>query len=108
MPAPHKSAFELLAAGGALDNIVQERRRQDAKWGLQSHNPAVWLAIAMEEVGELAQAINETMFDNGPEARALGGYQNMRREAVQAAAVLVSLIEDLDRKHPAEAKGNRT
>lgn len=43
----------------ALDKIVAERRRQDTKWGNQHHPCAVWLAILLEEVGELAEAINE-------------------------------------------------
>jgi hypothetical protein len=42
--------------------------------------------------------VNETWFDNGPAERRKGGYENMRAEAVQVAAVAVSLIECLDRR----------
>ena len=39
-----------------LDEIGWERLRQNRKWGAQTHDPEVWLAILMEEVGEAAQA----------------------------------------------------
>lgn len=80
-----------------LEAIRQERKRQDANWGEQNHDPVVWMAILGEEFGELCQAVNETHFDNGPEERAKGGYENMRREAIQVAAVAVGFLECLDR-----------
>lgn len=83
----------------AILSVMEERGRQDAKWGEQNHEPTVWLGILGEEFGELCQAVNETWFDNGPEERKKGGYENMRAEAVQVAAVAVSLIECLDRRH---------
>lgn len=86
-------------ASSALDAVIAERARQEAKWGQQDHEPALWLGILMEEVGELAQAINETVFDNGAAERAKGGYANMRAEAVQVAAVAVALVEALDRRY---------
>lgn len=92
-----KSAFELLAAGGALEAVAKERERQDAKWGIQDHAHEVWLAILGEEYGELARAILETRFDNGLEAKARGGIANIRKEAVQVAAVAVAMVECLDR-----------
>jgi NTP pyrophosphatase (non-canonical NTP hydrolase) len=83
----------------AISSVIAERARQDAKWGQQNHDPVYWLGILGEEFGELCQAINETVFDNGPEERAKGGYANMRAEAVQVAAVAVAFVEMLDRKY---------
>lgn len=83
----------------ALINVMEERERQDEKWGEQNHDPAVWISILGEEFGELCQAVNETWFDNGPEERQKGGYENMRREAIQVAAVAVALVEYLDRRY---------
>ncbi|MBP3037958.1 MazG-like family protein [Bacillaceae bacterium Marseille-Q3522] len=80
-------------------SVINERHRQDEKWGEQNHNAPVWLGILGEEFGELCQAVNETWFDNGPEARKKGGYENMRAEAIQVAAVAVSFVECLDRKY---------
>ena len=83
-----------LTALTAARSIDEERDRQDAKWGVQNHTPEWWLAILMEEVGELAQAILETHFDNGTN---LGGTVNIRNEAVQCAAVAMAMIECIDR-----------
>ena len=77
-----------------LCSVMQERYRQDKKWGVQNHSAEWWLAILMEEVGELAQAILETHFDNGTD---LGGIDNIRKEAVQCAAVAIAMLECLDR-----------
>ena len=88
-----------LYLSNAMLSVIQERKRQDAKWGEQNHDPTVWLGILGEEFGELCQAVNETWFDNGPEERKKGGYENMRAEAIQVAAVAVSLVECLDRRH---------
>jgi AbrB family looped-hinge helix DNA binding protein len=82
----------------AIGAVISERYRQDAKWGEQNHELQFWMGILMEEVGELAQAVNETVFNNGPEEQAKGGYANMRAEAVQVAAVAVAFVEMLDRR----------
>ncbi|WP_188068627.1 hypothetical protein [Brevibacillus brevis] len=82
----------------AIRSVIEERFRQDAKWGEQNHEAVLWIGILGEEFGELCQAVNETVFNNGPEARAKGGYANMRAEAVQVAAVAVAFIESLDKK----------
>jgi len=81
-----------------MTDIIEERRRQDSKWGVQDNDPVVWLSILGEEFGELAQAINETLFDNGPLERLKGGIANIRREAIQVAAVAMSLVENIDRR----------
>ncbi len=83
----------------SMQDVLAERIRQDAKWGEQNHEPQYWMGILGEEFGELCQAVNETVFNNGTEARRKGGYVNMRAEAVQVAAVAVSFIEMLDRRY---------
>ncbi|MNW53170.1 hypothetical protein D3C74_307210 [compost metagenome] len=83
----------------AIQSVIHERARQDAKWGQQDHEPMAWMGILGEEFGELCEAVNETYFNNGPEARKKGGYENMRTEAVQVAAVAISFIQALDRRY---------
>lgn len=83
----------------AIQSVIQERARQDAKWGEQNHEPMAWMGILGEEFGELCEAVNETHFNNGEEARKKGGYENMRTEAVQVAAVAISFVEALDRRY---------
>lgn len=71
--------------------IIAERDRQDAKWGPQDHSLPEWLAILMEEVGELAAAILGHRFgnDDHPEL-------DWKKEAIQVAAVALSMIEQYD------------
>jgi hypothetical protein len=77
-----------------IQDVIEERIRQDAKWGEQNHFPQFWTGILGEEYGELCQAINETVFENGSDK---GGYENMRREAVHVAAVAIGFLECLER-----------
>lgn len=76
--------------------IDNERNRQDAKWGEQNYPPQLWTGILMEEVGEYAEAVNETVFDNG-KGHIKGGYENMMTELTHVAAVAVGAIECLIR-----------
>lgn len=74
----------------ALNDVLAERSRQDAKWGEQNHDPFVFLAVLMEEVGELSQAALKVRFGGDTPS-------HMRGEAVQVAAVALAIIECLDR-----------
>jgi NTP pyrophosphatase (non-canonical NTP hydrolase) len=76
----------------AVLDTLEERKRQDKKWGEQNHNPFIYLGILMEEVGELAQAILETQFGGSH-----GGWDKVRTEAIHCAAVSIAIIECLDR-----------
>ena len=57
--------------------VKRERERQLEKWGDQVYNDYVWLGIAVEELGEAVQAINETCQED-----------DILKELVQTAAVL--------------------
>lgn len=65
----------------AMQLILAERQRQDAKWGVQRHEPVTWMLIAIEEIGEVSQALLH---------RDRPGYLI---ELVQTAAVLVAWLE---------------
>ena len=70
----------------ALVDILAERMKQDLKWGKDRNlTPFFWLAILVEEVGEVAKAALEVR-DN-----------DIRKEAVHVAAVALAFIENLDR-----------
>ncbi len=81
--------MELLTT--ALQSVLEERRSQDAKWGEQNHIPFIWLGILTEEVGETSEAMLHETF-GGPKA------ENIRKEAVQVAAVALAIVEYLDRR----------
>lgn len=69
-----------------LNSIVDERIRQDEKWGDQSrHPPTFWYAILGEEVGEVANAILHE------DTRAVA------KELIQVAAVAVAWLETMER-----------
>lgn len=63
--------------------VLEERKRQDIKWGEQNHTDLEWLAIVLEEVGECAKAILEK--------------SNLREELVQVVAVIVAWDECRER-----------
>lgn len=70
----------------AIYKIELEREAQDKKWGFPQRNTyCEWSSILTEEVGELAKELNELNFSLGDRAR-------MRAEAVQVAAVAISIL----------------
>ena len=79
-----------------LAEVLQERERQQVKWGEQDHDPAVWLMILGEEVGEVNNAALEHLMGNLPD---LSAY---REELIQVAAVAVQAVENLDKRAEGE------
>lgn len=73
---------------GILGEVAEERDNQDDKWGEVATRLTAtadrWHTILSEEVGEVADAINE------------GDVTGMRAELIQVAAVAVATIEALD------------
>lgn len=87
------SAFTMITySGRVLDEVSDERRRQDAKWGQQNHDPFRYLAILTEEVGEAAQAAVQADMEPGGKT-----WDDYRQELIQAAAVAVAAVECFDR-----------
>lgn len=67
--------------------ILTERDRQDQKWGYPQKNSfCEWASIIAEEVGELSKELNELNFGRGT-------LNQMEAEAVQVAAVALSILE---------------
>ena len=76
----------------ALEQVRTERKYQDRKWGYpQNNTPFEWISILLEEVGELAEAMNNALL--GPCAN--GKMIDAIEEAVQVAAVATSIVEHL-------------
>lgn len=85
-----------------LNEVGDERFRQDEKWGVQNHIQIAWLAILAEEFGEAAKEVNELHFRPGTETHhSTAVYEaqkaRLREELIQVAAVAVAMIESLDR-----------
>jgi NTP pyrophosphatase (non-canonical NTP hydrolase) len=81
-----------------LREVYAEREAQEKKWGQQNHEPAVYLSILVEEVGEVAQDVNDAMHPNDDGDDEAGCLAAAREELIQVAAVAVGMIEALDRR----------
>lgn len=79
--------------------LYEERQKQDAKFGVQNHEPIIYMSILTEEVGEAAKEANEIHFhglDNyHPDL--VESKARYRKELVQTAAVTIAMIESFDR-----------
>lgn len=77
-----------------LMQVRSEREFQERKFGTQNHAPAFWMPILMEEVGEAARAICESMLagrcttpEISEEDLVRRCWREYRAELVQVAAV---------------------
>ncbi len=77
-----------------LNEIVEERKRQDVKWGEQNHSPIEWCAILGEEVGEVQKAALEEHF--GFKGKK-GDFKPYRQELIQVASVALAMLESIER-----------
>lgn len=64
-----------------LVEVERELQQQDQKWGEQNHPVSKWLAILMEEVGEVAKADLER------------NIEDVKKELIQVAAVAIQAVE---------------
>lgn len=81
-----------------LKKIVEERKRQDAKWGPDRNmHPATWLTILTEETGEVAKEICDSRFYSNEMS------DNYEKELVQVAAVALAALENIH-KYKKEGK----
>jgi hypothetical protein len=88
----------------AFAALLQERLRQDAKWGEQNHDPITWLAILGEEVGEASQnALTARFHQHSPPGCGSAAefredqLRCFRTEMVQVASVALAIVECMDR-----------
>jgi hypothetical protein len=83
-----------------LGEVMQERAKQDRKWGEQNHHPPFWSMILGEEVGEANKAGLEMVvceMRDAPQESVEFWRGEYRKELVQVAAVAVAMIECIDR-----------
>lgn len=87
-----------------VHDIISERQRQDAKWGVQYHNLPEWIAILTEEVGEASKEAVDYHFENDisdftavrrKQSNKIR-LQDFRKELIQVAAVAVQIVEHID------------
>lgn len=66
--------------------VEQENERQLDKWGIQTRSPFEWITYLTEETGELAQAVSENIYRNGP-------HEDIFKEAIQVATLALKIAE---------------
>lgn len=94
---PYAAEFLKRRRANAVTDVIAERIRQDKKWGEQNHDPYLYLTILGEEFGETCKAALEARFRKDPVEKA-NWSQELRKEAVQTAAVALAIVECLDRQ----------
>lgn len=79
----------------SLDTILYESWHQDRKYNRSNNwlTSAQWLAILMEEVGEVATEVLGVEFHEDK----LAAVDRLRAEAIQVATVAFRLVEAIDR-----------
>lgn len=84
--------------------VLEERAKQDGKWGEQNHEPSDWLAILLEEVGEFSRRALDRRFGSHSmhhlkPCSSCGDMDgchvpmNLQAELVQVAAVALAMLE---------------
>lgn len=83
--------------GKIIEKVLEERNRQDKKWGEQNHSAPVWGMIIGEEYGEMCQAINEFGFNPTPETE-----EQIYTEAIHTMASCMAMLECMERRRKKE------
>ncbi|MCK1982209.1 MULTISPECIES: MazG nucleotide pyrophosphohydrolase domain-containing protein [Peribacillus] len=76
-------------------DVLTERVRQNQKWGLQRHDMGAWLQILIEEVGEVAQAMQKQK-GWGKDTDASDLYMELTHVAAVASAIAEQVKEQQD------------
>lgn len=90
-----KSYMDMDPTEMLCDDLIDERRAQDRKFGEQNHLPFVFITILAEELGEAAQAVLKALYEEPDKCEEW--FANYRTELLQLAAVAVQAIEAFDR-----------
>ena len=70
--------------------VLNERFRQNAKWGMQVHPHGTWLAILGEEFGEVCEALQ-----HGSQSSKDTDASNLYEELIHVAAVASAWAEQV-------------
>lgn len=76
-----------------IAKVLDERKRQDEKWGVQDHTAPVWGMIIGEEYGEMCKAINEFGFYPTRKTE-----DEIYKEAIQTMASCMAMLECIERR----------
>ena len=69
-----------------IELIEQEHKNQIELFGIQKATASEWLSWTLEEFGELAKAVNDYIYFNGP-------HEAIRQEGIQVVTLVLKLID---------------
>lgn len=75
------------------EDVLNERLRQNEKWGHQRHDLGTWLMILIEEVGESAQAM-QVKKGWGKPTDASNLYEELIHVSAVASAIAEQVLEE--------------
>ena len=79
------------------NEVFIERMQQNEKWGVQRHPMGRWLAILVEEVGEVAEAMQDGMV-----SQKSTDANNLYKELIQVGAVASAMAEQVKEEQEAQ------
>ena len=87
--APYKNrGYPLrLSEAQVISAVIAERQEQLTKFGKQDHHAIAWLAILMEEVGEISRAVVEHLHSEAGEVSPGEWRREAQRNYIAVAAV---------------------
>lgn len=83
----------------AIPKVYEELKRQRSLYHVQRHSNLKWLPILLEEVGEVAECLQ-----NDTKAAKVTDADNLYTELVQVAAVAVSWLAQLEEQRIEERR----
>ena len=82
-----------------MEQIKEERRRQDEQWGETDHHPLLWFSIIGEEYGKMLRAFNKYSMEMDQDGVDSASHElaAMKERAISTAASCVAMLECLER-----------
>ncbi len=81
-----------------IQRVLEERKRQNEKWGEQNHNEVEWIAILGEEYGEASKEAVDFHFCYKGSQEQPAILERLKTELIQTAAVAIQIVECIERK----------
>ena len=86
-----------------LNDIMDDRVKQDEGWGVNRDNSESWILILAEEIEQVTRPVLEDRFPCGLNISLV----EYRKKLIQIAAIAIAVIESFDRNEGREGKGEK-
>jgi hypothetical protein len=89
-----------------ITDVTKECARQHELWGEQNYEPAYWISMLSEQLGDTNTIFRHTITASNKKEK-LNSYVNLRNELIRLASLTVSFVESLDRNELKKVSGKR-